>query len=92
MTAMAAETCAIIVIRQESISEISQYDPIEWLAECVLPQGHTCEEHIFKTPDGRYFFWKDDYECDCCEPDEEDRCYVYGEISESQMIEILMRG
>jgi hypothetical protein len=44
--------------------------------------GEHFEEHLFQNPYGEYFIWEDDFTCDCCIPEEEGRCFVYGEISE----------
>lgn len=58
-----------------------------YLAECVLGKAHY-EPHVFKTPEGKYIAWKDDMECGCCEPEEDDRCCFFWEISERQAAEM----
>ncbi len=82
------ETCGIIAPRQEHIVGY-RYD--HYLAECILPRAHYCE-HVVKTPEGRYFAWSYDYGCDCCEPDEPDRCTLIGELSEEEFRELLVEN
>jgi hypothetical protein len=84
---MRGEICGIIVPRHEEIlygsvgRAASLRGQAPELAECVLPPGHTCDCHVFKTPEGQFIRWEDDWDCGCCEPEEDDRCYTYCEIS-----------
>jgi len=70
--------CGIIAPRQH---DIIGYREDNYLAECILQSAHN-SPHIIKTPEGKFFAWEDDYECDCCEFDEDERCTIYWEISE----------
>jgi hypothetical protein len=71
--------CSIIVPRQSEIID----DP-DYLAECIRMSGHP-EPHVFRTPEGKFIAWKDDMTCDCCAPDEDDRCYAYWEITAQEV-------
>ncbi|MFZ1987550.1 MAG: hypothetical protein WAV21_00750 [Minisyncoccia bacterium] len=53
--------------------------------ECILPIGHP-GMHVMRHPDGGYFEWGWDFECECCRLDEE-RCTIYREISEEEVME-----
>ena len=55
-----------------------------YLPECILEKNHG-PQHVFRTPEGKFIVWEDDWECGCCEPEEDDRCIVYGEIGESEI-------
>lgn len=33
--------------------------------------------------------WEDDYECGCCEPETDDRCYDFGEISPEEAMKLM---
>ena len=81
------ETCGIIVIRQREI--VGERDD-HYLAECILKNNHL-GSHLIKTPELRYFVWSNDYACGCCRPDEEDRCYTYGEITPEEAKELLSK-
>jgi hypothetical protein len=52
---------------------------------CLLASANHPEEHVFRLSDGRYFAWKDDWECDCCKPEEDDRCYVIWELTAEEL-------
>ncbi len=80
--------CWIIVPRQH---EIVDHRDDGYLAECILPYGHE-GFHVVHTPEGEYFYWEDDWDCDCCEPEEDSRCYIYGPISEFKVLELLGQG
>jgi hypothetical protein len=70
--------CGIIVPRRRDIlGEGSD----EYLPECIRGRGHR-GPHVFLTPEGKYIAWEDDWSCGCCKPEEDDRCYTYGEITE----------
>lgn len=60
----------------------------DYLPECILPYNHYCQ-HVFKTPNGIYVGWEDDWSCDCCAPDEEDRCIIYGELTKKEFEELI---
>lgn len=76
--------CGIIAPRQ---SDIVGHRGDGYLAECILPYGYH-DKHLVRTPEGKFFVWEDDWDCDCCKPDEDDRCYVWKEISEPRAIEL----
>ena len=80
--------CGIIAPRQE---DIVCYRADGYLAECILSQGHFCP-HVIKTPEGKYFEWEDDSDCDCCSADEDNPCYVYQEITKEEADKLLGRG
>ncbi len=82
------ECCGVIVSRQEDI--VGHRDD-GYLAECILPYNHE-GSHVVQTPEGECFSWKDDWECDCCDADEDERCYVYGPIEESEVRKLLKKG
>lgn len=81
------QQCGIIVPRQE---EIVGHRGDGYLAECILPYQHE-DFHVIKTPEGKYFYWEDDWDCDCCDPEEYQRCYVYGPIEEREVLELLKK-
>lgn len=74
------DTCGIIAPRQNGMIGYREDD---YFAECILETGHLCP-HIIRTPEGKYFQWEDDFDCDCCSFDEDDRCYIYSEITEAE--------
>ena len=77
--------CGIIVARRHDIlgDRKDGYLPV-----CVLRRNHI-GPHAFRTPEGKIFIWEDDWKCGCCAPDEDERCYTYGEISEKEFLCIL---
>lgn len=86
------ELCNILPARlNELLRHYGYYgdDQKECDASCVLPYAHFCLCHVFRLPDGRYIKWEDDYDCDCCEPDEEDRCYSSGEVSKEEVDKLI---
>lgn len=70
--------CSIIVPRQD---EILRDDTGGYFAACILERGHL-GPHVFRTPKGLFFAWEDDWGCDCCAPEETDRCFTYWKIRE----------
>ncbi len=77
------ELCYVCPPRQKDI--IRYYGESDF--SCILPSGHWgC--HIFKLPNGKYIRWEDDFECDCCEVDEDDRCYFFGPITKKEFLKI----
>jgi hypothetical protein len=78
---VALSKCGIIATRQEDI--IGNRDD-GYFAECIL-ERHGWGPHVFRTPEGKIYAWEDDMECGCCEPDEDDRCTIYWEISETDL-------
>ena len=73
--------CGIIVARRTNILG----DRMDgYLPECILKQAHN-GPHVFKTPEGKFYQWEDDYTCNCCTSDEDHRCYVYSEIQEKDI-------
>lgn len=86
---MGEQTCSIV--NQQVAGDIV-FDDVMWggyLGACVLPRCHTNFEHVIQVPDGRYFAWKDDYDCGCCEPDEIDRCTIFWEITEEEFFRLV---
>mgnify|MGYP001569838721 CR=1 FL=1 len=77
-------TCGIIPPRRENIIG-DRLD--EYLGECIR-EKHNFGPHVLRTPEGKLFAWEDDMECDCCKPTEDDRCYTYWEINESEFEDI----
>ena len=76
--------CGIIVPRQQDIiGSREDYTP-----ECIRARCHS-GPHVFLTPEGKYFSWEDDWTCDCCTPEEDDRCYVYQEITEDDYLALI---
>jgi hypothetical protein len=62
-----------------------------YFGDCILPVHHSSLfPHVLKTPEGEYFSWEDDPDCDCCEPEDDDHCYLFGEISEAEYQQILV--
>jgi hypothetical protein len=51
--------------------------------ECMRPCAHL-GQHLFQNSYGEYFTWEDDFTCECCIPEEEDRCFFYGPISKKK--------
>lgn len=78
---MSVQNCGIIMPRQKDIIDV---DGEEYLAECIRPLAHI-NPHVVKTPDGKYYAWEWDFDCDCCGPEEDDRCYVCWEINKEEM-------
>jgi hypothetical protein len=79
--------CGIIAPRQE---DVVGYRQDGYLAECILLQGHL-SPHVVKTPEGKFMAWQDDFECGCCTGDDDDRCTVYWEITESEISNLSKR-
>lgn len=78
-------TCGVIPPRYKE--DIGLRDD-GYLPECIRPL-HQMDPHVFQTPEGKYFVWRDDWECDCCTHNEEDRCYVIGEIPEVEALKLI---
>ena len=70
--------CSIIAPRQWDL--VGERED-GYFAACIRKVAHR-GPHVVKTPEGKFIAWKDDMECDCCAPDEDDRCTVYWEIQE----------
>ena len=73
-------TCGIIMPRQ---SDVVGYRDDGYLAECILKSRHA-GKHVIQTPEGKFFVWEDDWDCGCCEPDEDDHCYDFKEITKQE--------
>lgn len=82
-------TCGIIVPRRDHVIGTLRKDG--YLPQCILAQGHHTP-HVFKTPEGKFFAWEDDMECDCCQPDEDERCYIWWEIQEEDIPKLPIQG
>lgn len=82
---MSREFCGIIPPRRDTILE---HRDDGYLGECILPSGHWCA-HVLHTPEGKYIQWKDDFDCDCCSPEEEDRCYVFEPITKKEVKKLI---
>jgi hypothetical protein len=74
--------CGIIAPRRHELTSFATSE--KYLAECVRESNHL-GPHVIKTPDGIFIAWEDDWNCGCCKPEEDDRCYVYWEIEESDI-------
>ena len=68
------------------------YDMVGWSYKgdtarlgCILEGVHNYGPHVFSTSGGKYYAWEDDLDCDCCSPDEEDRCCIYWEIKKAEL-------
>lgn len=59
-----------------------------YYGECILPEVHN-GPHLILTPEGKYIKWEDDFDCDCCSVHEDDRCYIYKEISKKEAEELI---
>lgn len=77
--------CGIIVARKEDIIG-GRTDG--YLPECIRKGCHT-GLYVFLTPEGKYFSWEDDCNCGCCTPEEDDRCYLYQEITEDEYLTLV---
>jgi len=78
-------TCGIMPVRHRDIIGDREDN---YLPECILPHDRTCP-CLIKTPEGRYFQWEDDDDCGCCPPEEDDRCYLYWEVTKEKAEELL---
>ncbi len=76
--------CGIIVPRQRQV--VGERED-HYLAECILRNNHA-GPHVFRTPEGDHVAWEDDWECGCCEPEEDERCISYWEIKESDILNL----
>ncbi|MEI7480122.1 MAG: hypothetical protein WCJ59_00660 [bacterium] len=74
--------CKIILPRQAEI--VGDKDGT-YFAECIRKRCHS-GPHVFISPEGKYISWEDDWNCGCCRPEENDRCYTYVEISETDFL------
>lgn len=77
--------CNVIVPRQSHIVGVRDDG---YLAACIRTSGHP-DKHLIKTPEGKFFTWEDDWDCGCCRPDEDDRCYDFEEITEQEAIKLM---
>lgn len=76
-----AQLCGIIPPRRRDI--IGHRD--DYLGECILPNAHNHVDcHLLKTPEGVYTTWQYDYDCDCCGPEEDERCTIYSNVSKEE--------
>ena len=73
--------CGIIVPRRE---DIVGYSHDSYMAECILVRNHL-GPHVIELPGGKLIAWENDWECGCCKPEEDDRCFLYWEIQESDI-------
>ena len=77
-------SCGVIAPRQH---EMVGYRDDAYSAECILKaNGHTV--HVVRTPEGKFFAWQDDPDCECCEPDDPDHCYEFWKISKKRAIQL----
>lgn len=49
---------------------------------CLRPYAHNDFKHLFLNKYGKYILIEDDFECDCCTPEEDERCFICAEVSE----------
>ncbi len=80
---MADEVCGIIAPRQEYMVGYDRFEQEGYFAECIRMRAHF-GPHLVKTPDGKYYIWESEDDCGCCEIDDPDRCFICGEISETE--------
>ncbi len=60
-------------------------------AECLRVFAHL-GPHVLKHPDGSYIAWENDYECECCDPEDPyDHCYVHWKLDEVEALELIER-
>lgn len=83
------ETCGIIVPRRREI--LGCHRESDDLPVCICPRNHF-GPHVFRTQDGQLIAWEDDHECGCCEPGEDERCYLYWNIDEAEFQKYLSEG
>jgi len=87
---MAKEICGIIPPRQDEMVEALGDG---YLAHCILPNGHL-GQHLVRTPEGKYFSWEFDLDCNCNSTgaiarmfgnkDGDNGCYVHNEIDKKE--------
>lgn len=75
------EVCGVIPPRRRDV--LGTRDD-GYSGECILPNAHWCA-HVLLTPEGEYIQWEDDFSCDCCAPEEADRCYSFGPITKEEV-------
>lgn len=61
------------------------------LGECLRLDVHWDGKHVFRNRGGVYYLWEDDDSCGCCQPEDDERCFAYGEISEKEALELIAR-
>ncbi|HEY0010328.1 MAG TPA: hypothetical protein VGB97_00240 [Candidatus Paceibacterota bacterium] len=80
-------TCSILPPRPQQVR--SGYNlPNSFDLGCILPLGN-CYAHVFRLPNGQHVAWEDDFKCGCCEPDDEQRCIMFREISQEEVEELM---
>lgn len=87
---MADEICGIIAPRQEDPLNYDLFENKGSSAECIRTYAHF-GPHLVKTPSGKYFVWESEDDCGCCEIDDPDRCFTFGEITKEDA-EKLIKG
>jgi hypothetical protein len=78
---MTTHECGVIIPRKDSL--FIKFTDSGIVCDCVLPIGHY-GPHIFRGSGGKYYQWEVDFSCDCCEPEDDDHCFVYGEVSRGE--------
>lgn len=83
------ETCSILPPRQQDM--LGHDLPAGYSAECILPPHPQYETHVLRGPNGVLVSWQSDDECECCrdEEDPNDRCVIYGPITEAEYRQVL---
>lgn len=79
--------CGIVPPRREGVVG---HRSDNYLGECILEKAHL-PPHLIKTPEGKYIEWEDDPNCGCCEPGEDDCCYLYSEVTEERAGQLLQK-
>lgn len=86
---MSNEICGVIVCRlRDIIGDPLANENENYYGECIRQRPHY-RPHVIKAPNGQYYAWEDDFACDCCKADEEDRCYLFWEVNEEKAREFL---
>lgn len=89
----AVELCGVIPPRQDDI--VGYGAPDGFLAECIMPNNHDCNEahpHVCRNPEGGLIAWYSEDDCGCCDITDCDRCVTYYEISEERFSEMYERA
>ena len=87
---ISGDVCGIMPPRQNFLIGFLDW-PENYLPECLAKSGHW-GPHVFRLPDGRFIAWEDDLLCGCCTPEEEERCFVYREVSGEEKINCFKVG
>ena len=83
---MTAMECGILPPRTRDLLYLHQgrFRDEKVSFSCILPAEACTGRHVFRLPNEELILWEDDYDCGCCEPEDNDRCYTAHTISEDQ--------